>query len=346
MTVAARRWWPLAAGLALGILVGVLVSLLGSTTRKAEAKVLVSSPAGTSAVRPQLSTLRELATSGVVAGNVRSTLRLSESTEELRRHLDADVQSSSEVIKLSATDSDAEKARQVAQEAAVVFAQLVGARFGTSTPELHAAVLDSAHVLAGPDRHFIRNALIGALVGVLLGAAAFYVLAGEAKHAPVVPADDPGLRERERMLDERVKGITARERALAERAGQLAAQARDLEEREAALAEAQPAAAAPPPEPEPEPEPAPEPKPESTPEPEPVPVPPRVVYAGAWNVSDLQRAVDAQSDVSREQAEEWRAYLFFLRGHAAVDGSLPRQFDGLIEDVFGEMLDRRPSAEA
>src|SRR2546427_12570256 len=61
-----------------------LVSLLGSGTRRAEASVLISSPAGPAAVTPMLPNLRELATSSVVAGNVRSTLRLTESTEELR----------------------------------------------------------------------------------------------------------------------------------------------------------------------------------------------------------------------------------------------------------------------
>ena len=78
---AARRWWPLAAGILLGALVGLVVSLLGSSMRRAEASVLVTSPVGTQAVRPMLTNLPELATGGVVAGNVRSTLRLTESTE-------------------------------------------------------------------------------------------------------------------------------------------------------------------------------------------------------------------------------------------------------------------------
>src|SRR2546427_7348521 len=62
-----------------------LVSLLGSGTRRAEASVLISSPAGPAAVTPMLPNLRELATSSVVAGNGRSTLRLTESTQEVRR---------------------------------------------------------------------------------------------------------------------------------------------------------------------------------------------------------------------------------------------------------------------
>lgn len=317
---AVRHWWPLAAGAAVGLAVGVLVSLIGSSTRKAEAQVLVSSPAGPSAVRPQLANLRELAASGVVAGNVRSTLRLAESTQELRKQLDADVRPQSQVVAITVTDENGERARQLAQEAAVVFAQVVGARFGSATPALQAAVLDSALLVGGPNRHFLRNGVIGALVGLLLGAVAFFVLAGEGWGAPV-PAGERELRERERLLEARVNGVAARERALASRAGQLAARERDLAGRERAVAEAPPP---PPPEPRPAPEPAAAPRP--------------VGHAGAWNVDALERAVDARVDAPAEQVEEWRAYLFFLRQHAAADGSLPSQFDGLIGDVFGEVV--------
>ncbi|MGZ4368823.1 MAG: YveK family protein [Gaiellaceae bacterium] len=346
-----RRWWPLAAGVLAGIVLAIAVSLLGSTSRKAEAKVLITSPAGTAAVRPLLGNLRELATSGVVAGNVKSTLRLPESAESLRRHLDASVRPGSEVIAITATDASADRARQLAQEAAVVFGQLVEARFGTSTTELHAAGLDSAHVLAGPDRHFLRNGLIGALVGLLLGAAAMFVLAGRRREAPVVvPAgDDRELEERERLLEERLKTVTARERELATRVGKAAARDKESEARSAELAareqalddrvaklakqerelEQRPAPPPPPPPPPPEPEPEPEPTPEPAPE--------RITRAGAWNVNDLERAVAAQSNASAEQAEEWSTYLFFLREHASSDGALPPQFDGLIEDVFGSI---------
>jgi len=345
-----RRWWPLAAGVLAGIVLAIAVSLLGSTSRKAEAKVLITSPAGTAAVRPLLGNLRELATSGVVAGNVKSTLRLPESAESLRRHLDASVRPGSEVIAITATDASADRARQLAQEAAVVFGQLVEARFGTSTPELHAAGLDSAHVLAGPDRHFLRNGLIGALVGFLLGAAAMFLLAGRRREAPVVvpDGDDRELEERERLLEERLKTVTARERELATRVGKAAARDKESEARSAELAareqalddrvaklakkerELEQRPAPPPPQPPPPP-----PPPEPVPTPEPAPE--RITRAGAWNVNDLARAVAAQSNASAEQAEEWSTYLFFLREHASSDGALPRQFDGLVEDVFGSI---------
>jgi hypothetical protein len=340
---AARRWWPLALGVLLGVLAGVLVSLLGSGTRRAEASVLISSPAGPSAVTPMLPNLRELATSGVVAANVRSTLRLTKSTQELRRHLHATVRPQSEVIAISATDEVADHARQVAQEAAVVFAQLVDARFGTGEPALHAAVLDSAHVLGGSDRKLARNGLIGALVGLVLGSASMFVLASGTRQVVAVEGwDDYGLREREGLLEQRVKGVTARERALAERAGKLAAREQGLDAREQGLdareqeldaraaskrEQEEPAAAPPPPLPEPV----------SAPEPEAGPALP--TRSGTWNLSDIQRAVDAHiGSVPPDQADNWRTYLYFIREHASPDGTLPRSLDPLIADVFAEIL--------
>ena len=354
----ARRWWPLAAGVLAGIVFAILVSLLGSTSRTAEAKVLITSPAGTAAVRPLLGNLRELATSGVVAGNVKSTLRLPESAESLRRQLDASVRPGSEVIAITATDASADRARQLAQEAGVVFGQLVEARFGTSTPELHAAGLDSAHVLAGPDRHFLRNVLIGALVGLLLGSALMLVLAIRTRQDAV----DEELSKREDLVEQRVNGVTARERAIADRAGKLAAREQELDERAAALAaaerevgsrarelasserkladraaeiamskrELEVLAAAPPPR---------APEPVSVPQVEAEPtLPPRT---GTWNLNELQAAVDAYADPTPEQAENWRTYLYFVREHASPDGTLPRSLDPLIADVFAEIVHRR-----
>jgi hypothetical protein len=325
---AARRWWPLALGVLLGVLAGVLVSLLGSSTRRAEASVLISSSAGPAAVRPMLPNLRELATSGVVASNVRSTLRLTKSTPELRRQLRATVRPQSEVIAISATDEVADHARQVAQEAAVVFAQLVDARFGAGKPPLQAAVLDSAHVLGGPDRHLVRNALIGALVGLLLGSASMFVVASRRPQVLAAGVDDHDLSRREGLLEQRVTGVTARERALAERAGKLAAREQELDARAAGLT-----AAPPPPPPPPPTEPVPAPAAEAEPT-----LPTRT---GTWNLNDLQRAVDAHTGATPEQVENWRTYLYFVREHASPDGTLPRSFDPLLADVFADLLDGR-----
>lgn len=330
--VAARRWWPLALGVLLGAIAGLLVSLLGSGVRRAEASVLISSPAGPAAVTPMLPNLRELAKSGVVAGNVQSTLRLTKSTRDLRRQLHATVRPQSEVIAISATDEHADYARQIAQEAAVVFAQLVDTRFGTAKPALHAAVLDSAHVLGGPDRHLSRNALVGALVGLLLGSAGVFLLASGARPVVAAGGDDDRLRKRESVLEQRVKGVTARERAVAVQAGKLAAREQELEARAAKVTATEREACA-----------LPAPLPEPVPEPEAKAEPALPAQAGAWNLYELQNAVDAQTGVTPEQAEIWRAHLYFLREHASSDGSLPRSFDPLIADVFAEIVHGGPS---
>jgi hypothetical protein len=174
------------------------------------------------------------------------------------------------------------------------------------------------------------------------------------------------LSRREGLLEKRVEGVTARERALAERAGKLASRERELEaraavataaereidkrvreidarEREAASSqqkladltseiagrkrELEALAFAPPP-PPPEPVPAPESEAE----------PALPARAATWNLNELQKAVDAHTGATAEQAENWRTYLYFLRSHASPDGSLPRSFDPLIADVFAEIV--------
>jgi hypothetical protein len=274
------------------------------------------------------------------------------------------------VIVIAATEGQADHARQIAQEAAVVFSQLVDAHFGITKPELHAALLDSAHVLASADRHVLRNALAGALVGLLIGAAAMFVLASLSQLIPVgVSArvdDDADYKKRERVLEQRVHAVTARERALAGQAGKLASRERELDEREATQTRAErelrartddaaatkrelaeragevaarekeleAAAAAPAPEPA---------QPEPTPERSAPPAP--AAATAAWNLNELEKAVQARTNVPPEQGEEWRTYLFLLREHATQDGVLPRSFEPLIREVFAEVLHARPSSD-
>ncbi|HSX21226.1 MAG TPA: hypothetical protein VLE97_00455, partial [Gaiellaceae bacterium] len=58
---------------------------------------------------------------------------------------------------------------------------------------------------------------------------------------------------------------------------------------------------------------------------------------GAWNVNVLERLVVSASTKAPERAEEWRAYVFYLRDFADEKGRLPRSFDGLVADVFGDV---------
>jgi hypothetical protein len=327
----ARRWWLVPAGVALGAVVGLIVSLAGSTSRRAEAEVLVTSPRGPAAVTPMLPNVEALATSSVLAGNVRSTLRLGESAESVRRRLGATIRPHSQVIVISATQAHPDRARQVADEAAAVFVQLVEARFAAGTPPLHASRMDQAHVLGAPSRHVVRNPLLGAGIGLVVGAVGALLLGGGVGTA-IGPDDATAsarreLRKREQLLDERIKAVGARERELARRVGELAARERAFDAR----------AAEPPPAPEPEPA-APAAVP---PEPEPTAGGPAVLAdadPSRANINALERLVAEHEGATPEQREDWQAYLFFLRDHAAVDGSLPAQFDGLLAEVFGELF--------
>jgi hypothetical protein len=82
------------------------------------------------------------------------------------------------------------------------------------------------------------------------------------------------------------------------------------------------------------------PPPSAEPEPEPAAAgPPR-----EWNLWDLQRAVrDAPGD---EQREEWSALLIHLREFANADGDLPAEFDTLVRESFGRVLDEPEAAAA
>jgi hypothetical protein len=322
-------WWAaMLAAAALGAGIGAAVAAGGHVQYKAEADVVVQAKGGPGIVRPLLPNLRELATGTILAGNVDSTLRLPGSSDSLRKRLHASIAPGSQVIVLSVTDRHRDRARQIAQEAAVVLAQLVQARF--RTPALKAAVLDPAHVVSHRGRHFGRDALVGAVIGLALALAALLAL----RRAPVAAPTDEKLAARERQLQERIALVTNRERELAKRAGGLAKRERALQAREEEARRHEAAPSKPRPEPAPSPEPVPEPTPAPA-TPEPAPLQRR---GGAWNLNDLERLVAARQDAPAERMEEWRTYVFFLRDHAGIDGELPSSFDPLVEDVFADLV--------
>jgi capsular polysaccharide biosynthesis protein len=322
-------WWSaLLAATAIGAGIGAAVAAAGHTEYQAEAKVVVQAQGGPAAVRPLLPNVRELATSSILAGNVDSTLRLPGSPDELRKRLDASIAAGSQVIVVSVTDRRQDRARQIAQEAAVVLTQLIQARL--RTPPLNATVLDPAHVVSHHGRHFLRDALVGGAIGLALAGAA--LLTTRRGLIAVSPPTDEKLAERERQLKERVELVTKRERETAKRAGELAKRERAVHGREE---EARRREAAPP-------KPA-VPAPSAPAAPEAVTeVPPEPVRlhrrAGGWNLNDLERIVAEQQVAPPERVEEWRAYVFFLRDHADIDGELPASFDSLVEDVFADLV--------
>ncbi len=93
----------------------------------------------------------------------------------------------------------------------------------------------------------------------------------------------------------------------------------------------------------PEAHPEPEPEPQTEPEPSAatVPVIPRAPASDGpreWNLWELERVArdHAGSDLARD--EERSYLLMYLREFADPDGLLPADFDGLVRDAFGDLL--------
>jgi methyl-accepting chemotaxis protein len=337
--------WALAAGVLLGLAIGGVWTVLQPDRYAAETHVILSGPPATR-LAPAVLTL---ANGSVVQENVRQTLRLSSPP-------DLTASSNKSILAIVADAGSKERARQVDAEAAQVITQLVATRFGSQG--LKASLLDPAHVVDQTSPTPERNLLICGLIGLIAGGGLGYARFRHRASPPIVSgAVDPNL---ERRLKKRVDEVTKRERALGRRAGELAQREAGLERRRGELdqlesrlkqrdaelgatkqqladragsiaaseRELEARVAAPPP-------PPPEPEPASTPAE--VAPPPPVTRVGSWNVNELQRTIESLSGATEEQVEEWKTYLFFLRGHAAPDGSLPPQFDGLVEEVFGEV---------
>jgi hypothetical protein len=113
-------------------------------------------------------------------------------------------------------------------------------------------------------------------------------------------------------------------------------------------------------EPEAEPEPEPEPErpslvvvaPEPEPEPEPAalqePAPPEPVVTlplaqtpRAWNLWELERLARERAGADVERDEERSYLLMYLRDFASPEGTLPVDFDLLVRESFGELIETR-----
>ena len=93
---------------------------------------------------------------------------------------------------------------------------------------------------------------------------------------------------------------------------------------------------------EPAPAPVPEPVAAATrsraePEPEGPFVPPRL---GDWTVRDVERLLDEHGDAFPDRTEELHIYLDSFRGVADPDGRLPGGVEGVMEDVFRDLIER------
>jgi O-antigen ligase len=141
-----------------------------------------------------------------------------------------------------------------------------------------------------------------------------------------IRAERRRLAELEESLQERLRALEAREREAAERFDVLAKRVEALTARERALAVRATRDVVVEREPEPEPvvvAPPPQPAPAAT--------------VGA-NLVALEQLVTARGAQFPDRVEEWGYYLVYLREYADLNGQLPSSFDGLVGDVFGDLL--------
>lgn len=168
-------------------------------------------------------------------------------------------------------------------------------------------------------------------------------LEAQAAEEPVDAAPDPAalaeLAERQQSLARLETRLNARAAELAAAEERHAERVRAITQRELALAKAaaraavaQPAAVAP-----------------QTPPP-PVPEQPAAAPVALdddvalWTLPELERLVEEQAENEPEQVDEWRYTLLYLRDHADASGRLASSFDGLLDDVFGELVARSKRA--
>ena len=91
----------------------------------------------------------------------------------------------------------------------------------------------------------------------------------------------------------------------------------------------------------PEPPAAREPEVEPEPEMEREPAPAVPANGSHYNLVELESLVARGRERFPHRADEWQAYVFYLRDYASADGTLPANFHPLVEDVFSELLTGR-----
>ncbi len=93
----------------------------------------------------------------------------------------------------------------------------------------------------------------------------------------------------------------------------------------------------------------PEPEPEREPEPAPPPPPPPATgpfvmpVMGEWTVADVERLLAEQGPAFPHRLDELNDYLHSFRAVAEPDGRLPGGVEGVMEDVFRDVIERARS---
>jgi hypothetical protein len=74
-----------------------------------------------------------------------------------------------------------------------------------------------------------------------------------------------------------------------------------------------------------------------------VSLPQRTYVPRQWNIWDLERLARAEAPEHPERRDEWSFLFVHLRQFANAEGVLPTEFDSLVRESFGGLLERQPS---
>jgi hypothetical protein len=73
-----------------------------------------------------------------------------------------------------------------------------------------------------------------------------------------------------------------------------------------------------------------------------VSLPQRSYVPRQWNIWDLERLARAEAQEYPERRDEWAFLFVHLRQFANAEGVLPTEFDSLVRESFGSLLERQP----
>jgi hypothetical protein len=73
-----------------------------------------------------------------------------------------------------------------------------------------------------------------------------------------------------------------------------------------------------------------------------VSLPQRSYVPRQWNIWELERLARAEAQEHPERRDEWAFLFVHLRQFANAEGVLPTEFDSLVRESFGSLLERQP----
>ncbi len=188
LRIARRRWVVLVAGLVLGIALAAFQIQSTTKTYSATSTMYVSMATGTSvadsyqgglAAQQRVRSYLELVTSDAVVDRVIGQLGLRVTREEMRAKITADAPPATTLLRVTVTDTQAERARVLTDEVVSQFRALVDdleTIERTAAPAARVAVVDRAERPSDPSGPGgTRTLAVGVIVGLMLGAAGAYV---------------------------------------------------------------------------------------------------------------------------------------------------------------------------